>query len=168
MANWIPAGNSPIDSALNLNKAHHPSCYVSSSAEETMLIGQNIAKLLKKGSVLAVRGPLGAGKTCLVKGIAQFLSVEEEITSPSYTIVCEYEGKINENTLPFYHIDAYRLQGDDDFYALGGEEYIFGNGIAVVEWSERISNSLPDEALFVDIEIESDMRRIIRISGGEV
>ena len=132
-----------------------------------MLIGQKIAKFLKRGSVLALQGPLGAGKTCLVKGIARFFSIEEEITSPSYTIVSEYEGKIDGNSLPFYHIDVYRIKGDDDFYALGGEEYLFGNGISVVEWSERISNSLPKETWIVDIEIKNDMSRLIRISRGD-
>ena len=144
-----------------------PPCFVSSSPEETMAIGRQIAGILKKGSILALRGPLGAGKTCLVKGIARYLAVEEEITSPSYTIVSEYEGKLNGNALPFYHIDVYRLQGDDDFIALGGEEYLFGQGISIVEWSERIPNSLPAEAWIADIEISGNMQRIIRISGGE-
>ena len=126
-----------------------------------------MGKLLEKGSVLALRGPLGAGKTCFVKGIARFLGVEEEITSPTYTIVSEYEGQINGQNLPFYHIDAYRLQGDDDFYALGGEEYLFGPGICVVEWSERIPNSLPPDAWIIDIEISGDNRRIIRVDRGK-
>ena len=139
---------------------------MSSSPEETIAIGEHIAGFLVKGSVLALRGPLGAGKTCLVKGIARFLAVEEEITSPSYTIVSEYEAKINGQTLPLYHIDAYRLQGDDDFNALGGEEYLYGSGIAVVEWSERIPNSLPRNAEIIDIEITHDSCRIIRIARG--
>jgi len=126
-----------------------------------------MAALLRKGSVLALRGPLGAGKTCFVKGIARFLAVEEEITSPTYTIVSEYAGKLNGQALPFYHIDAYRLQGDDDFYALGGEEYLFGEGVCVVEWSDRIPNSLPAEAWIIDIEITDGNRRNIRISGGK-
>jgi tRNA threonylcarbamoyladenosine biosynthesis protein TsaE len=142
------------------------SCVVSSSPEETIAIAEGMAGLLRKGSVLALRGPLGAGKTCFVKGIARFLAVEEEITSPTYTIVSEYAGKLNGQDLPFYHIDAYRLQGDDDFYALGGEEYLFGEGVSVVEWSERIPNSLPAEAWIIDIEITGDNRRNIRVSGG--
>jgi len=127
-----------------------------------------MAALLRKGSVLALRGPLGAGKTCFVKGIARFLAVEEEITSPTYTIVSEYAGKLNGQDVPFYHIDAYRLQGDDDFYALGGEEYLFGEGVSVVEWSERIPNSLPPEAWIIDIEITDGNRRNIRVSGGKL
>ena len=132
-----------------------------------MVIAECIGKLLEKGSVLALRGPLGAGKTCFVKGIARFLGVEEEITSPTYTIVSEYEGQINGQRLPFYHIDAYRLQGDDDFCALGGDEYLFGAGLCVVEWSERIPNSLPPEAWIINIEISGDNRRIIRVDRGK-
>jgi tRNA threonylcarbamoyladenosine biosynthesis protein TsaE len=128
-----------------------------------MVIAEGIGKFLQKGSVLALCGPLGAGKTCFVKGIARFLGVEEEITSPTYTIVSEYEGQINGQRLPFYHIDAYRLQGDDDFYALGGVEYLFGAGLCVVEWSERIFNSLPPEAWIINIEISGDNHRTIRI-----
>ena len=143
-----------------------PSVFISSSPEETVAIGEHIGEILKPGGVLALRGPLGAGKTCLVKGVARFLAVEEEITSPTYTIVSEYEGKLEGKTLPFYHIDAYRLQGEDEFYALGGEEYLFGRGLSVVEWSERIPNSLPKEAWIVNIEIAADARRIIRLSGG--
>ena len=126
-----------------------------------MAAGEKIGGLLKKGSVLALRGVLGAGKTCLVKGIARFLEIEDDITSPSYTIVSEYEGKINGKTLPFYHIDAYRLTGDDDFTALGGEEYLYGEGIAVVEWSERIQNSLPRNAMVIEIAVTGANTRSI-------
>ena len=132
-----------------------------------MAFGEYIAGFLTEGSVLALRGPLGAGKTCLVKGIARFFDIEEEITSPSYTIVSEYEGKLNGQYLPLFHIDAYRLLGDDDFYSLGGEEYLFGQGISVVEWSERIPNSLPAGTWYADIEIKSGNQRIIRINGEE-
>ena len=147
-----------------MKKLVFPSRFVSSSPEETISIGWDLAKFLKEGSVLAIRGPLGAGKTCLVKGIARFFAVEEEITSPTYTIVSEYQGKINENPLAFYHIDAYRLRGDDDFYALGGEEYLFGRGISVVEWSERIPNCLPANAWRVDIEVKGETSRVISVT----
>jgi tRNA threonylcarbamoyladenosine biosynthesis protein TsaE len=83
------------------------------------------------------------------------LGITEEITSPTYTIISEYEG--------LYHIDAYRLAGDDDFAALGGEEYLRGEGITVIEWSERIPASLPDDAVTVDIRLNSDGRRCIEI-----
>jgi tRNA threonylcarbamoyladenosine biosynthesis protein TsaE len=140
----------------------------SSSPEETMAIGERIASLLKRGSVLALKGPLGAGKTCLTKGIAKAFGIEEEVTSPTYTIVSEYEA--HSPAMPFYHIDAYRLSGDDDFAAMGGEEYLEGNGIAVVEWSERIPAALPPETFFVEIEIDNvsgaGENRIITIRQG--
>jgi tRNA threonylcarbamoyladenosine biosynthesis protein TsaE len=125
-----------------------------------MALGEKLAGFLAKGSVVALRGPLGAGKTCLAKGIGRGLGIEEEITSPTYTIVSEYAGACS-----FYHIDAYRLRGDDDFSALGGEEIIDGRGISVVEWSDRIPASIPRDAVFVDIGIEDGGERNIRITG---
>ncbi|MDR3193069.1 MAG: tRNA (adenosine(37)-N6)-threonylcarbamoyltransferase complex ATPase subunit type 1 TsaE, partial [Treponema sp.] len=101
------------------------------SPEETAALGECIARRLVPGSVVALRGGLGAGKTCLTKGIARELGVEEEVTSPSYTIISEYDTR--EGVL-FYHIDAYRLGGDGDFESLGGRELFREDGIAVVEW----------------------------------
>jgi tRNA threonylcarbamoyladenosine biosynthesis protein TsaE len=114
--------------------------------------------------VVALRGGLGAGKTCLTKGIARGLGVEEEINSPTYTIISEYETK--EKT-PFYHIDTYRLRGDEDFEALGGRELLYEGGIAVIEWSERILNSLPENSILIEIEILDGERRRFRVSGEE-
>jgi tRNA threonylcarbamoyladenosine biosynthesis protein TsaE len=133
--------------------------HISSSPEETLAIGERIAAGLGRGSVVAIRGGLGAGKTCLAKGIARGLGVRDEVTSPSYTIVSEYAA----GPLPLYHIDAYRLGGDDDFQALGGDEYLQGGGIAVIEWSDRIPGSIPRSALLVSIEILADGRRSIAV-----
>jgi len=113
--------------------------------------------------VVALRGGLGAGKTCLTKGIGRGLGLpEEEITSPTYTIVTEHE-------LPgggaLLHIDAYRLQGEEDFAAIGGEELLEG-GIVVIEWSERVEAALPAGALRVDLAILEDGRRRLRVTGG--
>jgi tRNA threonylcarbamoyladenosine biosynthesis protein TsaE len=133
---------------------------ISSSPEETIAAGEKIARGLKKGSIVALRGGLGAGKTCLAKGIARGLGIQGEITSPTYTIISEYEGAV-----PFYHIDAYRLGGDDDFSALGGEELLFGGGISVIEWSERLPRSIPPQAITVEITFEGEERRSIEIKG---
>ncbi|MDR2247308.1 MAG: tRNA (adenosine(37)-N6)-threonylcarbamoyltransferase complex ATPase subunit type 1 TsaE [Treponema sp.] len=132
--------------------------FISASPEETGAAGEWLAESLKPGSVVALRGTLGAGKTCFTKGIARFLGIEDEVTSPTYTIVSEYAGKI-----PLYHIDAYRLTGDDDFIAVGGEEIIGGNGVSVIEWSERIPESIPPEAVIVKIEIFPEGQRKITI-----
>jgi tRNA threonylcarbamoyladenosine biosynthesis protein TsaE len=98
------------------------------------------------------------GKTCFTKGIARGLGVAEELTSATYTIISEYPGKF-----PLYHIDAYRLQGDDDFNALGGEDFLYGPGVSVVEWSELIPQSIPPAAIIVEISIAQGEKRLIRI-----
>jgi tRNA threonylcarbamoyladenosine biosynthesis protein TsaE len=133
--------------------------HISSSPEETMAMGEKIAAGLGKGSVVALRGGLGAGKTCLAKGIARGLGIREAVTSPTYTIVSEYAS----GPLPLYHIDAYRLGGDDDFQALGGDECLQGAGIAVIEWSDRIPGSIPRRAVTVSIGILADGRRSIDV-----
>jgi tRNA threonylcarbamoyladenosine biosynthesis protein TsaE len=131
---------------------------LSSSPEETINLGKYLATLLHPGSVVALRGGLGAGKTWLTKGIALGLGITEEVTSPTYTIISQYEGRISLN-----HIDAYRLQGDDDFASLGADDLLYGAGVTVIEWSERIPNSIPDHALTIEISILEDDRRRIGI-----
>ncbi len=126
-----------------------------------MSIGEKIARGLKKGSIVALRGGLGAGKTCLTKGIARGLGILEEVTSPTYTIISEYSTGNNSPSLPFYHIDAYRLKGDDDFEALGGNECIYGEGISVIEWSERLPLSIPPSAIIIEIALLDHGRRSI-------
>ncbi|MDR0623504.1 MAG: tRNA (adenosine(37)-N6)-threonylcarbamoyltransferase complex ATPase subunit type 1 TsaE [Treponema sp.] len=133
---------------------------ISSSPEETMALGERIARRLDRGSVVALRGGLGVGKTCLTKGIARGLGIDETITSPTYTIISEYRGR-----LPLYHIDAYRLEGDEDFENLGGKELLCGGGVSVIEWSERIPQSLPQNTVFIEMVISGGSRRILRISG---
>jgi tRNA threonylcarbamoyladenosine biosynthesis protein TsaE len=148
---WIPREASLVE-------------FFSGSPEETEALGERLAPKLEPGSVLALRGPLGAGKTCFAKGLARGLGVEEEVTSPTYTIVSEY-GARPKDPLPFYHVDAYRLNGEDDFEALGGRELLYGGGICLIEWSERIETALPPRTIRVEIEITGGNSRIIRISG---
>jgi tRNA threonylcarbamoyladenosine biosynthesis protein TsaE len=136
-----------------------------------MAIGERIARNIRdtKGCIIALRGGLGAGTTCLVKGIARFLGIREEVTSPTYTIISEYRTENAGGALPFYHIDAYRLGGDDDFDALGGEECIYGEGISVIEWSERLPHSIPPAAILIEISLLGDgNRRRIDIEGPSV
>ena len=151
-------------SRTNLTPIVIPGCYTSRSTKETIALGQRLAELLQKGSIVALSGALGAGKTCFTKGIAKGLNIEEEVTSPSYTIVSEYEGFLAGGTaVPLYHVDAYRLGGDDDFTAIGGEELVYGNGISVIEWSERIPGFIPPGAFRVDMTIKSGNERLISI-----
>ena len=135
-----------------------PAVFTCFSAEETFALGERLAPLLEKGSIVALKGPLGSGKTCFAKGIARGLGIYEELSSPTYTIVSEYAGAFT-----VYHIDAYRLRGNDDFSAIGGEEIVFGNGISLIEWSERIPAFIPAGAFRVDIELKEDNERLIRI-----
>jgi tRNA threonylcarbamoyladenosine biosynthesis protein TsaE len=131
---------------------------ITRSPEETMKLGEKLARYLESGAVIALRGALGAGKTCLAKGIARGLGVKETVTSPTYTIICEYEG-----ALPFYHIDAYRLSGDGEFEALGAGELLSGEGVTVIEWSERVPLSIPPDAWTVELGLLGDGGRRIRV-----
>lgn len=111
---------------------------------------------------------MGAGKTCFAKGIASGLAVKEDVTSPTYAIISEYQGSLATSQVPiaFYHIDAYRLNGDDDFLAIGGEEAVFGNGVCVIEWSDRIPGFIPPWAICVEIRLIGGDNRLIQVSRG--
>jgi len=113
--------------------------------------------------VVALYGGLGSGKTCFAKGIARGLGVEETVTSPTYTIIREYDGRAT----PLYHIDAYRLDGDGDFEDTGAGEFMGGAGITVIEWSERIPRSIPGDAITVEIDVTGPQSRVLRIRGPE-
>jgi tRNA threonylcarbamoyladenosine biosynthesis protein TsaE len=132
------------------------------SPQETEALGQSLARRLKPGAVVALHGGLGAGKTCLARGIARGLGIGENITSPTYTIISEYPAAV-----PLYHIDAYRLAGDDDFAGTGAGEYIGAQGITVIEWPERIPRSIPHDAITIRIEIAGPDSRIFHIEGIE-
>ena len=132
--------------------------FTSKSSEQTMKLGKALGKNLKVGDVVALKGTLAAGKTCFAKGIALALQIEEEITSPTFTIVAEYYG-----SLTLYHFDLYRLTSYDDFLDLGGEEYLYGDGVCVIEWSEKILKELPKNTIIVDIQIKEDTIREISI-----
>ena len=135
--------------------------YTSRSAEETERIGYEFGMKLRKGDVISLRGSLGAGKTVLAKGIAKALSINEAIVSPTFTIVQEYD----EGKIPMFHLDLYRLSGDDEFESMGGEEFLYPDGVTLIEWSEKIDDMLPDTTIFVEIDINDDLSRVIRIEG---
>lgn len=120
------------------------------SAEETVALGERLGALLHPGDIIALEGNLAAGKTTLTKGIARALGVEETITSPTFCLVSEYAGK-----LPLYHFDVYRLQGADDFFDVGADEMLYGNGVCVIEWSEKIMEALPKRTIRIKIENET-------------
>ena len=123
----------------------------SSSADETVALGKKIGTLLKAGDVVALQGSLAAGKTTLTKGIALALGVKDTITSPTFCLISEYEGK-----MPLYHFDVYRLQGSDDFANLGAEDMIYGKGVCMIEWSEKIMDELPKKTIVIRLEVRED------------
>lgn len=127
---------------------------------ETQHIGKIIGRCLDRGDVLCLDGDLGVGKTSLTQFIAREFGVDEYITSPTFTIIKEYEGR-----LPFYHMDVYRLDSADDMHDLGYEEYIYSEGVTVIEWAEKIKEILPEERININIKRVDDNRRILYIDG---
>ena len=113
---------------------------VSNNAEQTLNIGKKFAPLLNKGDIIVLTGELGSGKTKFVEGVLENFGLEDEISSPTFTIINEYIS----NNINIYHFDAYRLEDSDEFYAIGGEEY-FEKGICLIEWGELISDVLPKD-----------------------
>ncbi len=119
---------------------------ISNSENETKKIAEQFAKQLKKGDIVVLTGDLGSGKTKFVEGILTYFGKEEEISSPTFTIVNEYSADEN-----IYHFDVYRLEDVDEFYAIGGEEY-FDKGICLIEWGEIIEEILPERYLKITFE----------------
>ncbi len=129
--------------------------------EESIVLGQKIAGILQAGDFLCLDGDLGTGKTFLSKSIAKSLGVTEYITSPSYTIINEYEGKF-----PIYHFDVYRINDLEEMYEIGYEEYFFSEGVCLVEWANMITELLPDNHYQIKLSMcESFNARIIEIKG---
>lgn len=127
---------------------------ITKSREETIKFAEEYGKTLRGGDVLLLDGEMGAGKTVFTKGIALALGINEEITSPTYAYLNDYDGKL-------YHYDCYRLSSGEDAEALGLTEYFYGNGVCVVEWSENIADVLPDNCKRVKIEkIDLNTRKI--------
>ncbi len=124
--------------------------FISNSVEETKAFGRELAKKLNKGDVVILNGDLGAGKTALVTGVVSNWGKENEVASPTFTIINEI---VLQDDLSLFHFDVYRLSDEDEFYAIGGEEY-FEKGITFMEWGDTIKNALPKE--YLEIQIEKD------------
>ncbi len=139
--------------------------YRTETPDQTIRLGLEIGKQLQPGSVVALHGPLGAGKTTLAKGIARSLNIEEALTSPSFTLIAEYEGSREGNPVTLYHIDLYRISNPQEIEDLGMEEILNGEGICVIEWAEKASEFLPESTIRVEIVIEDKGRRQIKIRG---
>ncbi len=133
---------------------------ISNSIEETSAIGTRLAAGLKKGDVVALIGELGAGKTVLTKGIAKGLGVKDVryVNSPTFVIIKEYKGNI-----PLYHFDLYRLSGPGMLDGICYDEYFYGDGVAVVEWADKIASILPKKHLEVRLSVAGENKRKIEI-----
>jgi tRNA threonylcarbamoyladenosine biosynthesis protein TsaE len=132
--------------------------YNSPNPEATLRLGQKWVRQMQAGDVVALCGDLGAGKTVLVKGMAKGLGYEGEVTSPTFTLVHEYPGRI-----PLYHMDWYRLEQASEVESLGLEDYFDGSGICVIEWADKIPGLLPKRLWRIQIFVADHEHRIIRL-----
>ena len=136
--------------------------YRTESAAQTEALGRELGAKLRPGSVVAFRGGLGMGKTAFTRGLARGLGCTGRVTSPTFTIVNEYDG-----TTPLFHFDMYRLDSEDDLFDIGWDDYLARGGVCAVEWSERIDSALPPDTFTVSIARgENDNDRIITVTGG--
>lgn len=132
--------------------------HICENPEQTMALGEKLAKECLPGTVIAFEGSLGAGKTTFSKGLAKGLGIKQEVTSPTYTIIAVYQGK-----LPLYHMDFYRMESSEEIELLGAEDYFYADGICLIEWSEKAADLLPEKHWTVQIKILDNDKREISI-----
>tara|TARA_R110002124_G_scaffold219424_2_gene385319 strand:+ start:2606 stop:3025 length:420 start_codon:yes stop_codon:yes gene_type:complete len=133
--------------------------FESNSVEETIEFGKDYAPNLKAGDVVCLEGDLGSGKTHFVKGIASFFDIEaEKVSSPTFTLINEYAGAI-----PIYHFDCYRLKTEQEALEIGIEEYLYGDGISIIEWPSKIKGLIPEDAIQIEISHQGESKRSIYI-----
>ena len=138
---------------------------ITHSPEETRALGERLAGAIGPGTVVAFTGDLGAGKTAFISGMARGLGIEERVTSPTFTIVNEYEG----GRLPLFHFDMYRLGSSEELFDIGWEDYLARGGVCAVEWSEIIDDALEGDVIRVEIRRgDTDEQRRIEITGVEL
>ena len=137
--------------------------YLSHSVEETEAIGEQLGRSLDRGSVVAYLGGLGMGKTAFTRGLARGLGCRSRVTSPTFTIVNEYNGPT-----PLFHFDMYRLESEDALFDIGWDDYLERGGVCAVEWSENVADALPEDTVYVTIarHAEHNDWRHITITGG--
>ena len=132
--------------------------FISNSADETIAAGRSYARSACQGDVFALIGDLGAGKTQFVKGFVAGLGSSVEVTSPTFVLVHEYE----DGRLPVYHFDFYRLDSSEAVLQLGFDDYVFGEGVSLIEWADRYSDLIPKEAKWLYFELKAENTRVIR------
>jgi len=134
--------------------------FISNSPAETEAIARRLAEDLVAGSVLALKGELGSGKTLFTQALVAGLESDAAVTSPTFTIVHEYRG----GRLPVYHFDFFRLENRESATRLGLEDYFFGDGVSVIEWADRFHDLIPEQARWISLEIKSERQRIINVT----
>ncbi|MCR5430911.1 MAG: tRNA (adenosine(37)-N6)-threonylcarbamoyltransferase complex ATPase subunit type 1 TsaE [Eubacterium sp.] len=122
--------------------------YESLSEKDTFDLGKKLGENAKPGQIVCIDGDLGVGKTVFTKGFAEGLGVKDDVVSPTFTIIQEY----TDGRLPMYHFDVYRIGHPDEMYDIGYEEYFYGDGVCLIEWSSRIEELLPEESIHINIE----------------
>ena len=139
--------------------------FLSHSVSETENLGCRLASVLSPGSVVAYQGGLGMGKTAFTRGLARGLECRARVTSPTFTIVNEYEGR-----MPLFHFDMYRLPDEDALFDIGWEDYLDRGGVCAVEWSEQVADAMPEDTVYVTIARHPQQEdwRIITIEGADV
>ena len=134
--------------------------FISNSPAETEAIGRQVAENIGVGSVLALKGDLGSGKTLFVKGVVDGLGSSADVTSPTFTILHEYRGG---GRLPVYHFDLFRVENPQALARLGLDDYFFGDGITVIEWADRFQEFVPEQARWIFFELKSETQRAITV-----
>ena len=122
--------------------------YISKSEEDTINFASQFASKLQLGNIIILSGDLGAGKTKFTQGILKYFNLENEISSPTFTIVNEY----TDSTIPIYHFDVYRVGDPEEMEYIGCDEYFFGEGVCLIEWAELIEEMIPENAVWIKIE----------------
>jgi tRNA threonylcarbamoyladenosine biosynthesis protein TsaE len=134
--------------------------FIINSVDNTIELGKKIGSMCNPGDIFCLTGDLGTGKTHISKGIAEGLNVKEHITSPTFNIVNEY----HSGRLSLFHFDVYRVSDPDEIYAIGFDEYIFGNGVSVIEWANYIEELIPDQFVHIKLsklpEGEENLRKV--------
>ncbi|MBC2579709.1 tRNA (adenosine(37)-N6)-threonylcarbamoyltransferase complex ATPase subunit type 1 TsaE [Clostridium sp. DJ247] len=134
--------------------------FIVNNADSTIELGKKLGALLNSGDIICINGDLGAGKTHFTKGIARGLGINEPITSPTFTIVNEYTGR-----LKLYHFDVYRVNDPDEIELIGFDEYIFSDAVSIIEWSNYIKDLIPKERIEIEIkkalDLGTDYRKVI-------
>ena len=127
--------------------------YETNSEKETFELGKSLGEKAKAGQIFCLNGDLGVGKTVFTQGFARGLGIEENVNSPTFTIIQVYD----EGRIPLYHFDVYRIGDPEEMYEIGYEEYFFGEGVCLIEWSKLIEELIPEEA--INVEIDKDLEK---------